>query len=560
MSFKNLFLFTFLLIFSSALANGNNPKNVVDSTQIANGAALFNQNCSTCHNFKTDGIGPQLGGVSEKVSQDWLKDFIKNAGLKINAGDKRGIALQKKFKTTMPSFDYLDEESIASIIAFIGTNKAPKVFNKSINAPELLDPIPQKIKMSDLVLNIESYTSIPYSSENQLHTRIAKMDFQPESHDNYILDLRGTLYQIKDRPIEYLNMAKYMPKFINVPGLATGFGSFAFHPDFAKNGLLYTTHTEAAGSASADFAYADSIKVALQWVVSEWKTDEPNAVPFKGTQREMFRVNMVNVIHGVQDIAFNPNSKKGNADYGLLYIGIGDGGCVEQGYPTLPHNLKRIWGTIIRIDPAGKNSRNGKYGIPNTNPFAKTNNLGEIYAYGFRNPHRITWTKGGKMLASNIGQKMVESINMIMPGHDYGWPEREGTFRIDSKGDINHVYKLLPNDKKYNYTYPVIQIDHDEINAISGGFEYQGKEIPALIGKYVFGSIVDGRLFYTEEKDLQNGKQAEIREWRVAFGGKPIKMNELTHNDRVDLRIGKDQKGELYLMTKPDGKVYKLLK
>jgi len=72
-----------------------------------------------------------------------------------------------------------------------------------------------------------------------------------------------------------MDMAKLKPEFINEPGLGTGFGSFAFHPDFAKNGLLYTTHTEAPNSGKADFTYADSIKVTLQWVLTEWKAYEP---------------------------------------------------------------------------------------------------------------------------------------------------------------------------------------------------------------------------------------------------------------------------------------------
>ena len=79
----------------------------------------------------------------------------------------------------------------------------------------------------------------------------------------------------------------------------------------------------------------------------------------------------------------------------------------------------------------GRNSANGQYGIPQNNPFAQNQNtkaLGEIYAYGFRNPHRITWTKSGEMLACNIGHGNIESVNLIMPGHDYGWPIREGTF------------------------------------------------------------------------------------------------------------------------------------
>ena len=133
-------------------------------------------------------------------------------------------------------------------------------------------------------------------------------------------------------------MAKEKPKFIHKPGLATGFGSFAFHPDFQKNGLLYTTHVESPGSGKADFAYNDSIKVTLQWVLSEWKTETPNAFPFSGKSRELFRINMVGSFHGVQEITFNPLAKPGDEDYGLLYIGIGDGSSVEFGYPFLVHS------------------------------------------------------------------------------------------------------------------------------------------------------------------------------------------------------------------------------
>lgn len=61
-----------------------------------------------------------------------------------------------------------------------------------------------------------------------------------------------------------LDMQQERPNFIHTPGLGTGFGSFAFHPEFYQNGLLYTTHTEKTGSGMADFPYADSLKVTLQ--------------------------------------------------------------------------------------------------------------------------------------------------------------------------------------------------------------------------------------------------------------------------------------------------------
>ncbi len=308
------------------------------------------------------------------------------------------------------------------------------------------------------------------------------MDHQPGNPAPFVLDLRGKLYKLENnRPAVYMDMAKLRSSFINKPGLATGFGSFAFHPDFYKNGLLYTTHTEPAGTAKADFTYPDSIKVTLQWVVTEWKTDQPKAFPFSGKGRELFRVDMVQGIHGLQEIAFNPLSKKGDKDYGMLYIGIGDGGSVEKGYPFLIHSTEKIWGSILRIDPAGRNGSNGKYGIPSDNPFVKNENvktLKEIYAYGFRNPHRISWSQSGQMLACNIGLTNIESLYIIKPGNDCGWPVREGGFLLNPYGNLDMVHSLPPGDSTSHFTYPVAQYDHDEGKAISGGFEYQGKDVP----------------------------------------------------------------------------------
>jgi glucose/arabinose dehydrogenase len=93
---------------------------------------------------------------------------------------------------------------------------------------------------------------------------------------------------------------------------------------------------------------------------------------------------------------------------GKLYICIGDGQSTIKGFPLNTSRLDAILGSILRIDPSGNNSANGKYGIPSDNPWvgdADPNTLGEIWAMGFRNPHRISWdTAGdGKMLSGDIG-------------------------------------------------------------------------------------------------------------------------------------------------------------
>jgi glucose/arabinose dehydrogenase len=262
---------------------------------------------------------------------------------------------------------------------------------------------------------------------------------------------------------------------------------------------------------------------------------------------------MVHSFHGMQEITFNPHAKPGDDDYGLLYIGIGDGSSVEFGYPYLAHNKDRLWGKILRIDPRGSNSKNGKYGIPVSNPFGN-----EVFAHGFRNPHRISWTKSGQMLASNIGHHNLEALHLIAKGQDYGWPIREGSFVIIPEKGLNNVYAASGADQS-GITYPVAEYDHDEGNAISGGFDYWGDKIETLIGKYIFGDIVRGRVFCVETADLRIGERAEIKELQLSLGGRLVTLKTLCGADKVDVRFGRDASGDLYILTKPDGKIYKVI-
>ncbi len=546
----------------------------INQQVLSNGETLFLNHCSTCHDFSQDGIGPQLGGVTREVTVDWLRDFIANPTEMIDSGDERSKKVFAKYNTYMPGFEHLGGEGIDAIIAYMHQFEAPEL-DPLTRSDSIDNPIPAQIPLSDLVVELSLMAVIPASSEEMPRTRIAKMDHFPDENELFIMDLRGKMYHLQEgKPRLFLDMENEMPKFINKPGLATGFGSFAFHPDYKENGLFYTSHTEGPDAGEADFAYADSIKVTLQWVVTEWKTNAPLGIPFVGKPRELFRINMVTGIHGMQELTFNPLAKPGDEDYGLLYIGIGDGGCVGSGYPFVTYGPTQAWGSVLRIDPKGNNSRNGAYGIPPDNPYVGKETpphpptdilswqdgpvLEEIYAHGFRNAHRITWLKDGRMLASNIGQGKVESLYVVEPGDDYGWPLREGIWAIEPFGDINQVYPLPENDEAYGFTYPVAMYDHDEGNAIVGGYEYWGKAVPNLAGKYYFGDIVHGRLFYVEVDALLRGGDAQIYEWQVSVEGEIKTLNELCGSNRVDLRLARDYYGELYLFTKADGKVYKV--
>ena len=160
------------------------------------------------------------------------------------------------------------------------------------------------------------------------------------------------------------------------------------------------------------------------------------------------------------------------------------------------------------------------------------------------------------MLASNIGHHNIEALYMILPGHDYGWPIREGTFVIKANENMSNVFAPPADDSIYNITYPVAQYDHDEGNAISGGFEYWGTAIAELQGKIIFGDIVKGRIFYVEAADLQIGRQAIIKEMDISLNGMPTTMIELSGAQKVDMRFGRDHHGEC-MHVEPDGKCTK---
>ncbi len=111
----------------------------------------------------------------------------------------------------------------------------------------------------------------------------------------------------------------------------------------------------------------------------------------------------------------------------------------------------------------------------------------------------------------------------------------------------------------YKITYPVVQYGHDSgWTAISGGYEYLGSNLPLLKGRFVFGDIPSGRLFFVNMTDIKQGQRAPIQEIRLAVNGVTTTLKALCGNGRVDLHLGKDAQGELYLLSKTDGKIYRI--
>ena len=445
------------------------------------------------------------------------------------------------------------------------------VFHSLCGAQDLGEAIPfgqavaDPIAQSGLTVELEPFAQMPATSDDGPRTRINAMTaLQDGSGRLFVNDLRGQLYEVSSgQPKLYMDYAALVPEMHHRTGLGSGLGSVAFHPEFASKGKFYTTHVELASNPRGGAAARGFSRGWTVGVVSEWTASNSQSERFQGTRRELLRVDFPTDVHGLQHIAFNPNSRPGEPDYGMLYICVGEGGSMQMGRNDQLRKLSSPLGCILRIDPSGTGSTVGDYGIPPDNPWAQhddPNVLGEIWAMGMRNAHRISWDTGGsgRMLFGDIGEMRVEEINIGEPGRDYGWPIREGMYGFDSM--TRHLVYDLTEEQRANepdLTYPVAQYDHTEGYAISGGGVYRGKALPELVGKYVFGDIVSGRLFYVVESDLQFGSLAQVWEFNISLNGEPTSLARMIGGGRVDLRFGWDAEGELYVFEKGRGMIYK---
>ena len=163
-------------------------------------------------------------------------------------------------------------------------------------------------------------------------------------------------------------------------------------------------------------------------------------------------------------------------------------------------SLSTILGKVIRINPLdprrtrhrdGVLSANNAYRIPRDNPFITTPGaVKEIFAYGFRNPYRMSFDrKNGRLVVADVGQNNVEEVDIVARGGNYGWHRLEGTFLFDpSNGNVS-----IDTNPDPHLINPVVEYDHNPSEtlrvpgylAVVGGFVYRGSKIPELRGKYV---------------------------------------------------------------------------
>jgi uncharacterized repeat protein (TIGR03806 family) len=293
-----------------------------------------------------------------------------------------------------------------------------------------------------------------------------------------------------------------------------GLHAIAFHPSFAQNGRLYVSFITTGPGGGAPYETEIGYLTSLDGGAS-----------FTGPYNTVLTYPRETPMHNGGSLAFGKD--------GYLYMSAGDG--VDS---TLPQFMTSLRGKVLRIDvddvPPGKT-----YGIPKTNPFAGGGGLPEIFAWGFRNPFRLTIDRAtGDVWVGDVGQDSWEEIDRVERGGNYGWPCREGA----------HDAELRPErcPSRSGLIDPIWEYAHEGATAggsVTGGYVYRGTAITGFQGTYVYGDFITKRLS------------------ALTFDGAAWKSTLLNPDGPADgyTSFAEDDDGEIYVISLVDEVIYKLV-
>lgn len=278
-----------------------------------------------------------------------------------------------------------------------------------------------------------------------------------------------------------------------------GLLGFDFHPDYPQDPRIFVNYNPSRSKTrvssfrvdvAANRVQADSEDILLEF-------DQPQSN------------------HNGGMVAFGPDR--------MLYIATGDGGGANDKHGTIGNGQDRSnWhGSILRIDVSAPKG----YKVPPDNPFV--NEMGvlpEIWAYGLRNPWRLSWDqKTGWMYIGDVGQDRYEEIDIGEAGRNYGWRPMEGFHCVGGKdcGTIVGPHKI--NDR--GYTMPIHEYRHQGDASVTGGYVYRYCEVPGWNGRYFYADYVAGQLFALEwdgQKVTDYGEVASLGSLALtSFGTTP---------------------------------------
>jgi len=288
-----------------------------------------------------------------------------------------------------------------------------------------------------------------------------------------------------------------------------GLLGLAFHPQFATNGKFYVNYTT---------------RGELRSRISEFRVGASgNGEPT--TERILIELAQPYSNHNGGGLAFGPD--------GFLYIGFGDGGSANDPLRA-GQDLRTLLAKMLRID-VNRTEGTLPYAIPADNPrFSDTAARREIFAYGLRNPWRISFDSiTGKLWVGDVGQNAFEEVNVVEKGGNYGWNTMEGTNCFRS-----------PNCNRQGLIPPVYQYGRSDGISITGGYVYRGSAIPSLTGAYLFADYGSGTIWGLR--------------YDPANPSRPAQIKTLLQSGRNIVSFGQDTRGELYV-SDLTGSIYRIV-
>jgi hypothetical protein len=454
-------------------------------------------------------------------------------------------------------------------------------------------PVPIPAIAGAIRVNFVEFATLPDVGGNAARPML--MSYEPGTRRLFVNDMHGALYSVS---LDGKTVTPYFdhqdPRWghpVQFQNFERGFQSFAFHPDFNRRGApgygkIYTYVDTTNTTPTPDWTpTAPGSKVSHHAVLLEWTAKAPAAATYDGdAPRELMRWHRPFPNHNGGQLGFNPTAGRGSADYGLLYIGNADGGA--GGDPmNMAQNLGSTFGKILRIDPLGAGgqgprdrsiiSANGKYGIPKDNPFVNDNDpatLGEIYAYGARNPQRFAWDSKTKVLyMADIGQGIDEEVTPVPKGGNLGWRVWEGSHRFVNGSEVS--LEGPRSDPKV--VYPVVEYAQSDpllqnSAAVTMGYVYRHNRLRALRNLLLFGDNPSGEMFYVNADKLPpNGGQDAIRRIVFTVNDQTKTLLDLVKEKtaeqgkkpptRADLRYGEGPDGRIFILNKWDGVIREIV-
>lgn len=324
-----------------------------------------------------------------------------------------------------------------------------------------------------------------------------------------------------------------------------GLLGLAFHPNYEQNGRFFVYYSAPLRSG-APAGYNHTARIA------EYHVSSNANVADAASERVILEVDKPQFNHNGGTVAFGPD--------GYLYISLGDGGNAND--VGLGHVddwfddndggngqdiEQNLLGNILRIDVDGGTP----YAVPSDNPFVGRRGLDEIWAYGFRNPYRMSFDRaGGRWLyVGDAGQRLWEEVSIVERGGNYGWNVYEGTHCFDAENNAASpaACPSVESDGTPLRT-PVIEYANAAQAGglgitVVGGHVYRGPTVAAIAGMYVFGDF--SRSFATPDGSLFAAEPRSRGLWT---------MHELSVTGRTGGRLGhfvrgfgEDERGELYV-------------